>query len=94
MSEFFNKLVSDTEHGYHLNDIPKGIYGDFSKIEEEFLEFADAHKQNNYIMALVELSDLIITIDAYANKYNMTLDDLISMAKATSRAHLNGYRNK
>jgi hypothetical protein len=45
--------------GYHLKIIPKGKLGEFSKIEEEFLEFLEALEQDSFVMALVELSDLI-----------------------------------
>lgn len=31
----------------HLKEIPKGIYGDFSKIKEEFLELEDSVEQKN-----------------------------------------------
>lgn len=27
---------------YHLTEIPRGVFGEFSKIEEEFLETKDA----------------------------------------------------
>jgi hypothetical protein len=77
---------------YHLIDIPKGVYGEFSKIEEEFLELKDALTQENPIMALCELSDLIGAIEAYATKYNVTLDDLLRMKGATTRAFQSGAR--
>lgn len=77
---------------YHLNEIPKGQIGDFSKIKEEFLEAADALEQGNPLMALIELSDLIGAIELYAKKYNMSLDDLIKMKDATKRAFESGRR--
>ena len=45
--------------GYHINFINKGVLGSFSKIEEEFNEFKDAHNQKSVIMELLELSDII-----------------------------------
>jgi hypothetical protein len=54
--------------GYHVNFIPKGKLGDFSKIEEELFEFKDAHQQNSSIMELIELSDLIGASIAYYRK--------------------------
>lgn len=78
--------------GYHLQNIPKGKLGEFSKIKEEFLEAEDAFNQNNTVMVLLELSDLIGTIEAYAKKYNISLNDLIIMKNATIRAFKSGKR--
>lgn len=80
--------------GYHLTEIPKGVLGEFSKIEEEFLEALDALKQNNNVMLLIELSDLLGAIDAFVNRYNLTLEDLIIMKDATKRAFDDGTRSK
>lgn len=92
MSKFFDTRAGNATKGYHLTNIDKGKYGEFSKIKEEFLEAEDAYHQANPIMTLMELSDLLIVIDAYANKYGMDLNDLISMAEATSRAHKVGEK--
>ena len=46
------------EVGYHLNEIAKGELGESSKIEEEFLEFKDAIKQESVIMSVIELADM------------------------------------
>ncbi len=81
--------------GYHLTDIPKGVYGEASKITEEYLEFMDAHKQSK-VMELVELSDLLGAIEAYIEKeYNstVTLDDLLKMKECTKRSFLDGSRS-
>jgi phosphoribosyl-ATP pyrophosphohydrolase len=78
--------------GYHLKEIQKGKYGEFSKIKEEFLEAEDAYEQQNNIMLLVELSDLIGAIDVYLENFNMTLEDLIVMKNATKRAFKSGKR--
>ena len=51
--------------GYHITYINKGTLGQFSKIEEEFNEFKDAHLQKSFVMELVELSDLIGAIIAF-----------------------------
>lgn len=45
--------------GYHLKEIPRGTLGEFSKIQEEFNEFIDAHEQKCKLMELLELSDLV-----------------------------------
>lgn len=51
--------------GYHVNVIDKGVYGQFSKVAEEFQEVQDAWEQNCSIMALVELSDMLGAMEAY-----------------------------
>lgn len=78
--------------GYHVRDIPRGVFGEPSKIIEESLEFQDAIEQNNKIMALVELADLIGAIEAYAAKSGITLEDLVAMKDATKRAFQDGTR--
>ena len=77
---------------YHLTEIPRGVYGEFSKIEEEFLEAKDAIDQENPVMVLQELSDMLGAIEAYTAKYNITLIDLIIMKDATKRAFESGHR--
>ena len=80
--------------GYHKAKIAKGVLGEVSKIEEEFLEFQDALNQGSKIMALVELSDMIGAIKAYLKKdYNLTLDDLMIMDNLTRRAFEAGHRS-
>lgn len=79
--------------GYHRIKINKGNLGEFSKINEEFEELKDAVEQNNPILQLVELSDLLGAIEAYSeNKFNIKLDDLISMMKLTKSAFKDGSR--
>lgn len=80
--------------GYHLADIPKGVYGEVSKIEEEVCELKDAQAQGNKVMELVELSDLIGAIRGYLRKYHKdyTIQNLLTMADATERAFSSGYR--
>lgn len=79
--------------GYHKNEIPKGKLGEFSKIKEEFLEAEDAIEQNNNVMLLLELSDLIGAIESYCViKHNISLEDLLTMNKATKSAFTDGSR--
>lgn len=77
-----------------MSVIPRGVFGEPSKIQEEFLEFKDAIEQNNKIMALVELADLIGAIEGYVNKSGITLDDLVAMKDATKRAFEDGTRTE
>lgn len=78
--------------GYHIKEIARGKFGEFSKIREEFLEAEDALEQDNKVMLLVELADLIGAIEEYCSKYNIKLDDLIRMKEATKRAFKDGTR--
>lgn len=79
--------------GYHKSKIIKGTLGEFSKIEEEFLEFKDAWEQNIPILQLVELSDMIGAIEFYIKKYNLTIQDLIDMNELTKSAFQDGRRS-
>lgn len=79
--------------GYHNKEISRGIFGEFSKIKEEFLEAEDALEQENKIMLLVELSDLVGAIEGYClNNFNLSINDLIKMKEATKKAFLDGTR--
>jgi hypothetical protein len=83
---------SEIIKGYHKKIIQKGVLGEPSKIREEFEEFMDSIEQDNPVMALIELSDLIGAIEAYAEKNNITLEHLINMKNATKRAFETGHR--
>ena len=80
--------------GYHLTEIPRGVYGEISKIQEELEELKDAKEQSNKIMELVELSDLVGAISGYMKKYHPGFDihDLLIMSLATKRAFEDGTR--
>jgi phosphoribosyl-ATP pyrophosphohydrolase len=78
--------------GYHLKEIKKGEYGEFSKIREEMEELLDAHAQNNRILEIVEITDLLGAIEAYLKKNNLTLKDAIDMMELTKKAFQEGDR--
>lgn len=79
--------------GYHTREIERGTYGEFSKVREEFEELIDAHEQDNPIMELVELSDLLLAIHGYVSeRFNLTIDDVLTMARATESAFEDGTR--
>ncbi len=80
--------------GYHLSEIPKGVLGESSKLLEEVLELQDAEAQHASIMALVELSDLVGSIQLYLERHHpsSSMDDLLIMAQITRRAFENGRR--
>lgn len=85
---------SDQPKGYHLSEIPRGVFGEPSKIFEEVDEFDDALKQGASLMALIELSDLIGAIRGFLAEYHpsITLDDLVVMSDITGRAFEAGHR--
>ena len=80
---------------YHLVEIPKGVFGEVSKIVEEALELQDANAQNAKVMALNELSDLVGAIKGYLEKHHKdtTFDDIVKMAELTDRAFKSGRRS-
>ena len=79
--------------GYHRKLITKGVFGEFSKIEEEFAELQDAREQGVKIMELVELADLLGAIEGYLQqKYHLSLSDLEQMKDLTKKAFQDGTR--
>lgn len=81
--------------GYHLSEIPRGEYGEISKILEEAAELKDAMEQGNKVMVIIELTDLIGAIEGYMEKYygdKLTIDNLLTMADTTKRAFKSGHR--
>jgi phosphoribosyl-ATP pyrophosphohydrolase len=78
--------------GYHLADIKRGEYGKLSKVLEEVYEAIDAETQGCKIMLGVELSDLYGALKAYAKAQGLTMKDLATMSKITSRAFRSGIR--
>jgi hypothetical protein len=95
IAELVEDRVRDPKGSYHLKHIKRGVFGEASKIVEETEEFVDALKQNNDVMALIELSDQIGAIRGWLEKYHptITLDHLITMNDATTRAFVNGHRS-
>lgn len=85
---------SKTEYGYHQANIPRGEFGEVSKIEEEVFELKDALAQNNRIMALLELADLVGAVEGFLEKHypGFTIGDIGTMVAATKRAFQIGVR--
>lgn len=77
---------------YHKVKIEKGVLGEFSKIREEFEELQDAVSQDHPVLEICELADLIGAIELYAEKYNLSLEDLIKMKDSNKNAFLSGKR--
>lgn len=88
----FDVLMREQEKGYHLEDIPKGNYGEISKIEEELRELQDAAVQQCKILEAVELSDLYGALEGYCETLGLTMEDLKKMSDITKRAFRSGRR--
>lgn len=79
--------------GYHKREIIRGVFGEFSKIQEEIEELQDAHEQGGKILELVELSDLYGAIEGYLySYYGMTMEDIKQMSEMTTSAFKEGKR--
>lgn len=80
--------------GYHLSEIPKGVFGDPSKIIEEARELDDAFKQGIKIMMFAELADLYGAIEEFRKLHcpEVTMEDIRLMSVITKRAFENGDR--
>jgi hypothetical protein len=79
--------------GYHINKIPKGTIGEFSKVVEEFLEFEDSMEQSSSVMALVELSDLVGAVGEFFSKNGkpFLLNELVTKVKNNPTSRLVDY---
>lgn len=79
---------------YHVTDIPRGEFGEVSKIVEEVLELQDAEEQGAKLMALNELADIIGAVEGYLVKHHpsFTLADILQMKDLTARAFKSGAR--
>jgi len=88
-------LPEQRKPGYHLTNIDRGEVGEPSKIVEEALELADAHRQGVRIMSQLEMSDVYGALDRYREKHHPDLDikDIRAMYNVTRRAFENGQRS-
>ncbi len=75
---------------WHKRKIVKGNLGEISKIQEEVEEALDAEEQGQKVMLLIELADIVGATGLVAEKYGMTLDDLVAFAKLRSEVMRNG----
>lgn len=68
---------------FHLTEINKGIYGEASKIQEELNELNDAIIQDDKILIQIELSDIYGALEAVAERYGLTMNDLKKFSDKT-----------
>jgi hypothetical protein len=80
--------------GYHATDIKPGVFGEASKVREEFEEFWDAHCYGYRVMELCELADLLGAIEGYVNKHypQLCMRDILAMKDLTKNAFESGHR--
>jgi phosphoribosyl-ATP pyrophosphohydrolase len=69
---------------FHKKDIPKGTYGELSKIMEELHEAMDAEEQGQELMLIIELSDMLGAIKGVADRYGVSLEQLDKFATLRS----------
>lgn len=85
----YDKINIKKEFKWHNKDIEKGVYGEFSKVIEETQEASDALEQNNYLMYLIEFSDIVGAIEGIAENYNLSLEDLINFSNKVKESKKN-----
>lgn len=79
--------------GYHTRKIARGVYKEFSKVEEEWAELLDAREQGARILEICELADLYGAIKGYVEaRFGLTMDDVATMSRMTSEAFVEGSR--
>lgn len=79
--------------GYHTREFKKGVFGEFSKVQEEWEELLDARLQDGKILELCEIADLYGALEGYLEKaYNISMADVAKMSRMTQTAFLEGKR--
>lgn len=76
----YDVMNLNKEFSWHNRKIKKGIYGEFSKIEEELDEAREALEQENKLMFLIELSDILGALEGVIEKNGLSLSDLIKFS--------------
>lgn len=81
--------------GYHTTTIPKGKYGELSKVHEELAELVDAQNQGAKLLVFNEVSDLLGAIEGFVQTHypnTLTMEDLLHQARLTAAAFQSGER--
>jgi hypothetical protein len=80
-----------SDFGYHTQFIPKGEYGEFSKVEEEFEELKDAWlNRESSVLSVCELSDLYGAMEAFAEiTLHMPMSEVIKFSELTKEVYQN-----
>lgn len=64
---------------------------EFLNIKKEFQEFANSIDYNNKILTICKLTNLVNAIKVYAEKYNLTIEDLNIFANSAKNDIKNNY---
>ena len=77
-------------YGYHTKRIDKGVYGDFSKVKEEFEELEDAwNNRKSVALTICELADLYGSMKAFAEKtLNIPMEEIVKFSELTDEVYL------
>ena len=75
--------------GHHKVKIKKGVFGEYSKVREEFEELTDAVEQKNKILIICELADLVGAIEEYTKSFNLTVKDLREFSNLNNKQNKN-----
>jgi len=75
--------------GHHKVKIEKGVFGEYSKVREEFEELTDAVEQKNKILIICELADLVGAIEEYTKSFNLTVKDLREFSNLNNKQNKN-----
>ncbi len=79
--------------GYHSVNVPKGTYGEFDKILEEFIELKDAWDSKDKILMICECSDLYGALEGFVeNHFGLNMEDLKKFSDKTKSAFKEGKR--
>lgn len=89
---FLHTKKGKAQEGYHKREIPRGKFGEVSKIREELEELEDAMEQGNKIMVGCELSDLYGALREVAKNYGLRMFDLEKMADVSALVFTSGHR--
>jgi hypothetical protein len=79
---------------FHEREIPRGKYGEVSKILEEVYEALDSDERNHRLMLLIELSDIVGAVEGVLlhKKFGHSVEDLIKFARLRGKVSVaNGW---
>ena len=94
LRHFLIKPVSDImeKRRQMIADGLQGAQDAQSDAQKMKQEYEDALNQDCKIMAMVELSDIYGALEALAENYNLSMQDLATFSNITKRAFINGVR--
>lgn len=70
---------------FHEKPVTRGVYGEFSKIQEELEEAIDAAERGQTLLLRIELANLIGAVKGVADKYGFNFYELAQFSELVSR---------